>query len=161
MTAEQHPALRAAVKAMIKDPEAMKVGLPKLLAGQMPDLNEPGGGSGFFVGADIMYFWPKGEEEERALAEGLAHLITDDLPEMFRRKDLGADGLAFNAFFLASALKRPEQLYKALKSFPEGLVSVTDEELDLDPYAGMSHSFLLTALEANTPTPQPKTNPPR
>lgn len=151
MTAETTPALRTAVETMIRNPQAMRVGLPKLLTGDVPDLNEPRGGSGFFAGADIMYYWPKGEEAERALAEGLARLIAEDLPEMFRRRDLGADGLAFNAFFLACALKRPAQLYEVLKSFPEDLVRVTDEELDLDPYSGLSHSFLLKAIEDNAP----------
>lgn len=151
MTVERNPALSVAVDVMIQDPEAMRVGLPKLLTGSLPDLREPGGGSGFFAGADIMYFWPTGEVAERVLAEGLARLISEDLPDMFRRRDLQADGLAFNAFFLASALKRPHELADALRSFPEDLVRVTDEELDLDPYAGMSHSFLLKAIEENTP----------
>ena len=150
-SAELGPALRAAVDAMIKNPEAMRVGLPKLLTGDIPDLNESAGPGGFPWGGRIIYFWPRGDDAERILAEGLAHLIAEDLPWMFRRRDLRADDLAFNAFFLASILKRPQQLYEALKSFPEDLISVTDEEIDLDPYAGMSHGFLLKAIKDNTP----------
>ena len=48
MEKEKNPSLMAAINVMIQDQESMSVGLPKLLTGDLPDLREQGGGSGFF-----------------------------------------------------------------------------------------------------------------
>lgn len=105
------------------------------------------GPSGFPWGGRILYFWPRGEEAERALAQGLATLIRESL-----LNQLGGphgDNLCFNAFFLASALQRPEELYETLTQFPRELLPEVD--VDLDPWVDDHRYFLDKAIENNAP----------
>lgn len=145
MSAESNPTLRAVVAGMMRDPEAMAVGLPKLLTGSFPNLNEDAGPPGFPWGGRIVYFWPRGEDAQRALARGLAGVI-QRVPEQLESKQ--GQNLLFNALFLAGVLKSPSELLESLQSFPRDILPPYDPE---DPLSDDFEHWLDTAIEKNTP----------